>query len=154
MSEQTCWQNHKETPMRSRTMVFIILCALGLLAVSHAAEAPQRAKMPRVGVLRVDSPPKWGHNEFLQGLREFGYGEGQHIALVSRWAEGQCERLPAPAAELVSLKVDVMVTHGVYGVRAARDATSTIPIVMGVVGDADGYGFVASLDRPGGNITG
>jgi putative ABC transport system substrate-binding protein len=108
----------------------------------------------------VDSPPQWGHNalgghnEFLQGLRELGYVEGQNIALEIRWAEEQFERLPALAAELVSLQVDVIVTHGVYGIRATRDATSTIPIVMGRVGDADGYGFVASLERPGGNITG
>jgi putative ABC transport system substrate-binding protein len=140
--------------MRSSTIVFIVLCALGLVAMSRTAEAQQRAKMPRIGVLRVDSPPQRNYNEFLQGLRALGYVEGQNIALEIRWAEGQLERLPALAAELVRLPVDVIVTHGVYGVRAARDATSTIPIVMAWVGDADGYGFVASLARPGGNITG
>jgi len=132
----------------------LFILALVLLAVSRAAEAQQSAKMPRVGVLRVDSPPQEGLDAFLQGLRELGYVEGQNIALERRWAEDQFERLPALAAELVRLPVDVIVTHGVYGIRAARDATGTIPIVMGLVGDADGYGFVASLAQPGGNITG
>jgi len=140
--------------MRFRSVVFIILCALGLLVVSRAAEAQQRAKVPRVGVLRVDSPPQRTLDEFRQGLHELGYVEGQNIALEIRWAEERFERLPALAAELVRLKVDVIVTHGIPGIRAARDATSTIPIVMGRMGDADGYGLVASLAQPGGNITG
>ncbi len=95
-------------------MVFIILNAFGLLSVSHAADAPQRAQMPRVVVLRVDSLPQWGHNaigghnEFLQGLRELGYMEGQNIALEIRWAEVQFERLPALVAELVSLLASIV----------------------------------------------
>jgi putative ABC transport system substrate-binding protein len=135
-------------------MRLLVTLMCGLALVPLAAEAQGHAKIPRIGVLRVDSPIPSSLDEFLQGLREFGYVEGQNIALEIRWAEGQFGRLPALAAELVSLKVDVIVTHGVYGVRAARNATSTIPIVMAWVGDADGYGFVASLARPGGNITG
>ena len=139
--------------MRSRTVACIILYALGL-TVALAAEAQRPAKIPRVGVLRVDSPPQQTLDEFRQGLRELGYVEGQNIALEIRSAEERFERLPALAAELVHLKVDVIVTHGIPGIQAAREATSTIPIVMGRMGDADGYGFVASLARPAGNITG
>ena len=139
--------------MRSRTAAFIILYALGL-TVALAAEAQRPAKIPRVGVLRVDSPPQQTLDEFRQGLRELGYVEGQNIALEIRSAEERFERLPALAAELVHLKVDVIVTHSISGIQAAREATSTIPIVMGRMGDADGYGFVASLARPVGNITG
>jgi putative ABC transport system substrate-binding protein len=80
--------------------------------------------------------------------------EGQNIALEIRSAEERCERLPALAAELVHLKVDVIVTHGIPGIQAAREATSTIPIVMARMDDAEEHGFVASLARPGGNITG
>src|SRR5262245_50921109 len=102
--------------MRSSTMVCIILCALGLVAMSRAAEAQSHAKIPQVGILRVDSPldaPRQlrGLDEFRQGLRELSYVEGQNIALEIRWAEGQFERLPALAAELVRRKVDVTVTH-------------------------------------------
>jgi putative ABC transport system substrate-binding protein len=140
--------------MRSRIVVLIVLYALALLTVPRAAEAQRPAKIPRVGILRVDSPPQRTLDEFRQGLRELGYVEGQNIALEIRSAEEQLERLPALAAELVRLQVDVIVTHGIPGIRAARDATSTIPIVMGRMGDADGYGFVASLARPAGNITG
>jgi ABC-type uncharacterized transport system substrate-binding protein len=83
----------------------------------------------------------------LRGLHELGYVDRRNISLEVRWAEDRLERLPALAAELVRLKMDVIVTHGVPGVRAVRDASGTIPIVMGRMGDADGYGFVASLAR-------
>jgi len=137
------------------------LIGLAILTVSLALTpalggAQQRGGIPRVGVLRLDSPHSTDRSisEFSQGLRELGYMEGRNIALEIRWAEDRVERLPALAAELVRLKVDVIVTHGPAGIRAARDATGTIPIVMGRMGDADGYGFVASLARPGGRITG
>jgi putative ABC transport system substrate-binding protein len=94
------------------------------------------------------------HEAFLHGLRDLGYVEGQTIAIERRDAEGQFERLPELAAELVRRKVDVLVTGGVPGTRAAMQATTTIPIVMFDAGDPVGTGLVASLARPGGNVTG
>jgi putative ABC transport system substrate-binding protein len=91
---------------------------------------------------------------FKRGLQELGYVEGQNIAIEYRWAEGRYERLPGLAAELVRLKVDVIVTHATPGTRAAQQATTTIPIVMATSGDAVGTGLIASLARPGGNTTG
>jgi putative ABC transport system substrate-binding protein len=88
------------------------------------------------------------------GLRELGYVEGKNIAIEYRWAEGKYDRLPQLATELVQLKVEVIVTHGTPGTRAAKQATSTIPIVMAVSGDAVLTGLVASMARPGGNVTG
>jgi len=88
------------------------------------------------------------------GLRELGYVEGQNLIIESRWAEDQYDRLPELAAELVRLDVDILITHGTPGTLAAKSATTTIPIVMAVVGDAIVTGVVASLSRPGGNITG
>ena len=144
--------------MRARTVVRIVLCTLGLLTVSLAAEAQRAAKMPQVGFLALGSPPLpplvGFVDEFRQGLRELGYVEGQNIAVEIRWAEFKFERLSALAAELVRLEVDVIVTHGVPGVRAAMAATHTIPIVMARIDDAEEHGFVASLARPGGNVTG
>ena len=91
---------------------------------------------------------------FRRGLRELGYVEGKNIVIEYRYAEGKLDRLPALAAELVRLKVDVIVTAGPLPTRAAKEATSSIPIVMAQDDDPVGYGFVASLARPGGNITG
>ncbi|HSF30399.1 MAG TPA: ABC transporter substrate-binding protein [Candidatus Tectomicrobia bacterium] len=140
--------------MMRRIIGLLITLALAILVAPLAAAAQPPGKIPRVGVLRVDSPPQRTLDEFRQGLRELGYVEGQNIVLEVRSAEERLERLPALAAELVRLEVDVIVTHGISGILAARNATSTIPIVMGRMGDADGYGFVASLARPAGNITG
>jgi putative ABC transport system substrate-binding protein len=91
---------------------------------------------------------------FQEGLRELGYVEGQNIAFEFRWAEGQYERLPGLAAELVRLDVNIIVAAGPNAIQAAKQATATIPIVMAAVGDPVTTGFVASLARPGGNITG
>ncbi len=91
---------------------------------------------------------------FRQGLRELGYVEGQNIAIEFRWAEGKYDRLPGLAAELVRLKVNVIVASGPPAIQAAKQATETIPIVMAAIADAVAAGFVASLARPGGNITG
>jgi len=91
---------------------------------------------------------------FQQGLRALGYVEGQNITIEFRWAEGQYDRLPGLAAELVRLKVSVVVAGGPPAIQAAKQATETIPIVMGSVGDPVATRFVASLARPGGNITG
>ena len=89
-----------------------------------------------------------------QGLRELGYEEGKNLVIEYRWAEADFDRLPKLAADLVSLKVDLIVTHGTPGCRAAKQATTTIPIVMAAVGDPVRSGLVASLARPGGNLTG
>jgi putative ABC transport system substrate-binding protein len=94
------------------------------------------------------------HGAFREGLRELGYVEGQNIVIESRWAEGNYDRLPGLAAELVSLKVDVIVTYAPPAIQAAKQATGAIPIVMAVVIEPVATGFVASLARPGGNITG
>ena len=91
---------------------------------------------------------------FLQGLQDLGYTDGQNIAIEYRWAEGHEERLPALAAELVQLNVDIILAGGSPAVRAAKDATSTIPIVIGASNDPVEAGFVTSLARPGGNVTG
>jgi putative ABC transport system substrate-binding protein len=129
-----------------------------LLAAPLAAEAQQTGKVPRVGYLSPGSssdPLRQRRLEaFRQGLRELGYVEGQNIALESRWAEGKYDRYPALAADLLRLKVDVIVAVGGAATQAAQQATRTIPIVMSVVIDPLGSGLVASLARPGGNVTG
>jgi putative ABC transport system substrate-binding protein len=144
--------------LKARIVVLIVPCAFGLLAMSLAALAQLPAKIPQVGVLhngrQADEPRLRVLAEFRQGLHDLGYVEGQNIALAIRWAEGSVERLPALASELVRLKVDALVVFGPPGVRAARAATNTIPIVMARMDDAEEHGFVASLARPGGNITG
>jgi putative ABC transport system substrate-binding protein len=136
----------------------IVTLTLSLLAAPLATEAQPPAKIPQVGVLhpgrQADEPRLRVLEEFRQGLHDLGYVEGQTIALDLRWAEGSGERLPALASELVRLQVDVLVVFGPPGVRAARAATSTIPIVMARMDDAEEHGFVASLARPGGHITG
>src|SRR5207253_3577187 len=88
------------------------------------------------------------------GFREFGYFEGTNIAIEFRWAEGNYDRLPQVVAELIATNVDVLITHGTPGTRAAKQATTTIPIVMAVSGDAVATGLVSSLAHPGGNVTG
>ncbi len=136
--------------------VLIIALALALLAAPLAAEAQALAKVPRIGFLSTRSPTDNPHilEAFRQGLRELGYVEGQNIAIEYRWAEGKFQRLPDLAAELVRLKVDVIVTGAPPAPGAAKQATSTIPIVFAVTGDPVAEGLVASVARPGGNITG
>ncbi len=134
---------------------FISSVILGLLAAPLAVEA-QQAKVPRIGVL-VFTPP--GNPESFQalfraGLRELGYVEGQNILVEYRWVEGKVERLTDLAAELVRLKVDVIVAAPTSAIQAAKSATSEIPIVMVAAGEPVGTGLVASLARPGGNVTG
>jgi putative tryptophan/tyrosine transport system substrate-binding protein len=132
----------------------LILVAVVLLAVSVIAEAQQPKKIPRIGVLRPGLAAAPNYEAFRQGLRELGYVEGQNVVLEFRDAEGKAERLPDLAAELVRLKVDVIVTSSTPAIQAAKQATGTIPIVMGFSGDPVGTGLVASLAKPGGNITG
>ena len=112
--------------------------------------AQQLAKIPRIGI--IDNSPTW--NAFRQGLRDLGYLEGQNIAFEYRYAGGLPDRLAWVAAELVRRPVDLIATFGTPPTRAAKDATTTIPIVMIAVGDPVGAGLVSSLARPGGNITG
>ena len=134
--------------MNRRT--FVCWLTLGTLAAPLAGEAQQPTKVPRVGFLT----PASGYEPFRQGLRELGYLEGKHLIIEYRFAEGKLDRLPALAAELVRLKVDIVVAVGGPAVHAAKKATETIPIVMATAGDPVDQGFVASLARPGGNVTG
>ena len=128
----------------------------GLLAAPLAAEAQQAGKVYRLGFLGSASAVQMARevDGMRQGLRELGYIEGQNLNIEYRWAEGKYERLHDLAAELVGLKVDVLVTHSTPGSRAAKQATSTIPIVMAVVGNPDETGLVQSIARHGGNVTG
>src|SRR5439155_21474355 len=120
------------------------------------AEAQQQTKIPRIGYLSGNflSSESARTEAFRQGLRELGYVEGKNILIEYRYAEGKLDRLPALAAELVRLKVDLIVTGGPGATRPAKEATVTIPIVFAQDGDPVASGFVASLARPGGNITG
>jgi putative ABC transport system substrate-binding protein len=127
-----------------------------LLALPFPAWAQQPAKIPRLGFLPGGSPSSAAPftKAFRQGLRELGYVEGKNIVIEYRYTEGKLDRLPALLADLVRLKVDIIVVGGGASVLAAKNATKTIPIVMTVVGDPVGTGVVASLAQPGGNITG
>jgi putative tryptophan/tyrosine transport system substrate-binding protein len=134
----------------------ILVCAM-LLALCSSAEAQQpAAKVPRIGYLTAASLSSIVARieAFRQGLRELGYVEGKNIVIEWRAAEGRLDHLPALAAELVRLKVDVIVSGGPGATRPAKEATTTIPIVMAQDTDPVGNGFVASLAQPGGNITG
>jgi ABC-type uncharacterized transport system substrate-binding protein len=139
---------------KKRKVVYFALCAM-LFALCSSAQA-QSVKVPRIGYLAASpstaSPART--EAFRQGLRELGYVEGKNIVIEYRWAEGKVDRLPGLASELVRLKVDVIVTAGPTAVPPAKEATTTIPIVMTFDTDPVGSGFVASLARPGGNITG
>src|SRR5262245_46270743 len=141
--------------MNKRKLGSFALCAM-LFALWFPAEAQQPAKIPRIGYLgAVSSTANLARVQaFRQGLRDLGYVEGKTIVIEWRSAEGKLDRLPALAAELVRLKVDVIVTTGRIPTRAAKEATSTIPIVMTQDSDPVANVFVASLARPGGNITG
>ena len=142
--------------MRIRTIGFIVTLVLGLLAGPLLVEAQQAKKVPRIGYLSATSPSALaGWSEaFRQGLRELGYVEGKNIVVEYRYAEGKFDRLPDLAAELVRLKVDIIVSVGPAVTSRIKEATGTIPIVMCFDFDPVGSGFVASLARPGGNITG
>jgi ABC-type uncharacterized transport system substrate-binding protein len=142
---------------RTITKLMVVVTAL-LLMGSLVAEAQPPAKVPRVGYLsatsRADVRSQRSLEAFRQGLRDLGYVESQSIMIEYRWADGKYERLPDLAAELVRLPVDVIVTGIVPAILAAKNATSTIPIVMTVVVDPVATGLVASIARPGRNITG
>ena len=154
--------------MKPRAVVLSVILALGLLAVPVCSHGQQPAKVYRIGFLfgntgpaPTDTTPQncplkggpiWG--ALVEGLRERGYLQGQNLVLECRYAEGRDERAPALAAELVSRNADLLVAIGTAYVRAAQQATSTLPIVMVGVINPVGRGLVASLAQPGGNVTG
>jgi putative ABC transport system substrate-binding protein len=143
--------------MWDRVIGCLVTLMLSLLAMPLAAPAQQAAKIPRGGVLRPGTPPPgdFGQREaFEGGLRDLGWTPGTSLLIEYRYAEGKPERLPELATELVRLPMDVIVASAPPGVRAAQQATRTIPIVMSTLPDPVGEGFVASLARPGGNMTG
>jgi putative ABC transport system substrate-binding protein len=135
---------------RDASIAFVVLAAMPLVG-----QAQSTAKLYRIGFLGLTSATAYSPNlnAFLAALRELGYEEGRNLEIDYRWAEGRDERLPELAVQLVQLRPDVLVSHSV-GVRAAQQATSTIPIVMGVSADPVAAGLVKSLARPGGNTTG
>ena len=147
-------KNAGTKPMTKKILVWLLVTFF-VVNVS-VAQVQQPTKIPRIGTLYAGSPSTQAARieAFRQGLRELGYVEGKNIIIEYRYAEGKFNRLPALATELVRLKVDIIITGGEPATRAAKEATVTIPIVMTQVGDAVGSGFVVSLARPGGNITG
>jgi putative ABC transport system substrate-binding protein len=143
--------------MQLHTVGLVATLAFALLVAPLAAEAQQLTKVYRIGLLSPSprtSEPGTGIAAFRQGLHDLGYVEGQTFVMESRYAEHQLDRLPVLAAELVGLQPDVIFTFGTPGILAARQATTTIPIVVGSGGDLVAQGIIASFARPGGNITG
>jgi putative ABC transport system substrate-binding protein len=141
-------------PISDLRLLIAVLCAV-LFALCLPVQAQQPAKIPRIGLLYASASGNAHRVEaFRQGLRELGYVEGKNIVIEYRYPDGKRERFSEYATELVRLKVDIIVTGGGSGTRPAKEATSTIPIVMSQDDDPVGNGFVASLARPGGNITG
>ena len=139
-----------------RHVAVAVLVALALFVSSHHGDAQPRTKTWRVGFLSGTARPPDGAPPaaLRQALHDLGYVEQQNVVYVGRWAEAQQERLPGLAGELVKAGVDVIVTVGGPATVAARQASTTIPIVMAQVGDADSLGLIESLARPGGNVTG
>ena len=135
--------------------VFVGSLTGGIVAAPLAAETQQAAKIARIGYLAVNLAPIPHMREaFLQGLRDLGYVEGRNVVIEDRSAEGKFERLPALAAELVALKVDVIVASGTLAALAAKQTTRTLPIIFTSAADPVTDGLVTSLARPGGNVTG
>jgi len=148
--------DNRKSAIQNPKWVGIFAIALTFAFGGVVATAQQPGKVPRIGYLTgsSDSAIAYRTEALRQGLRDLGYVEGKNIVLDWRYADGKPDRLPSLAAELVRLKVDVIVTSGPTPTRPAKAATSTIPIVMTFDDDPVGNGFVASLARPGGNITG
>jgi putative tryptophan/tyrosine transport system substrate-binding protein len=148
--------------MNNRRKLIVALGA-GALSAPFGSFAQQQSKVSRIGILSPGAPFDAGRNPsalavlfgaLRESLRELGYVEGQNIAVESRWAEGNYERLPGLAAELVGLKVDVIVTYGTPASQAAKRATGSVPIVMAAIIDPVASGIITNLARPGGNLTG
>jgi putative ABC transport system substrate-binding protein len=151
---------HREQEQRKRWREFMTKRVLGLTLISilfvhcFSAGAQQAVKVPRVAYISLRSGIEPRELAFQKGLRELGYIEGQNIIIEWRFAKGKEDLLPKLVNEAMQLKVDVIVAAGTQAIQAAKQATSTIPIVIGQVGDPVQLGFVSSLARPGGNITG
>ncbi len=139
-----------------RKKIFGIGLATLILVSAHLAEAQQPGKVPRIGFLGNSTADLEANlvGPFREGLRDLGYVEGRNILIEYRWAEGKYERFPTLIAELIALKVELIVTAGTPASLAVKKATTSIPLVMAAVGDPVGTGLVTSLARPGGNITG
>ncbi|MBI3031114.1 MAG: ABC transporter substrate-binding protein [Candidatus Rokubacteria bacterium] len=142
--------------MKIRAAGLVTTVALGLLLAPLATQAQPPGKAPRIGFLGNSTAALEANlvGPFRDGLRELGYVEGQNVLIEYRWAEGKYDRFPALIAELIALKVDVIVTAGTPATLAVKKATTSVPLIMIAVGDPVGTGIVASLNRPGGNITG
>src|SRR5918996_2297413 len=137
-----------------KAAVLSILVVVAVLGVGVIAEAQQPKNVPRIGYLRAEKAPEVDIEGFRQGLREHGYVEGKNIIVEYRWANGNEVKLRSLVSELIGLKVDLIVTSAPAATQAAKEATKTIPIIMVLVADPVAFGFVASLARPGSNITG
>ncbi len=142
--------------MAKKRLAFVVALVLGVHFSLPVAQAQQADRVHRMAFLGSTSSSDYASQieAFRSGLRELGYVEGKNLVIEFRWADGNYERLPGLAAELVRSKPDVLVTHGPPGALAAKKATDTIPIVLGVIGEAVAIGAVDSLARPGGNVTG
>jgi putative ABC transport system substrate-binding protein len=142
--------------LTTASLIATVLVLMLVLCLGSFVADAQQPTPPRIGWLAGGSPPAFQHitEAFLQGMREHGYIDGQNFVLEIRAAEGRFERLPGLAADLVRSKVAVILVGATGPLQAAKDATNTIPIVMASVGDPVGTGFIVSLERPGGNITG
>ena len=142
--------------MNIREAGLIVTLSLGILVAPLLTHAQQKGKMYRIGFLGNSTAALEANlvGPFREGLRDLGYEEGQNVVSEYRWAEGKYEHFPTLIAELISRKVDVIVTAGTPATQAVKKATTSVPVVMVAVGDPVGTGIVASLNRPGGNITG
>ena len=138
-----------------RRIWLTVMLILSLALAPRLVEAQQAGKASKIGYLSASTPQRSPTlKSFLQGLHDLGYVEGRDFVMEYRWAEGHADRLPALAADLVRAQVDVIVTAGTPATYAAMQATKTIPIVFGSAGAVVEKGIVASLARPGGNVTG
>jgi putative ABC transport system substrate-binding protein len=148
--------DNRKSKIKNLKWVGLFATVVAFTVCGARAEAQQPKKVPRIGYVDAGSPATTGHRAkaFVQGLRDLGYVEGENIVIDYRWAEGKLESLPAFVADFVRLKVDVIVSSATPAIRFAKEQTGTIPVVMAGVTDPVGSGLVASLARPGGNITG
>src|SRR2546425_5277991 len=137
-----------------KATAFLVLLAFGLLVAPLPATAQPPGKVYRIGYLGTDPPPAHLWEALLDGLRERGYSEGRNLVFERRFSEGKAERFPELAAELVRLRVDCIIVPTTPAAIAAKNATQTIPIIILTAIDPVGAGLVASLARPGGNLTG
>ena len=154
-SPSKCFSENRKSAIENLKWPALLVIAFVLLVCGAVAEAQQPAKVARIGFLAsFGSGPDTRIKAFQQGLRELGYIEGKNIVIEYRYAEGSNDRLTNFAADFVRVKVDVIVTGSTIAVRAAKKLAETIPVVMAGTGDPVGTGLVASLSRPGGNVTG